>query len=306
MNPLKLPKDSFYARKEILQSNMDHILSKTAEYIHQSYPSLTKLLLAETFCKHELMDAPSARIDHMQKVAFFPWVESSKELDAALSLVLSANYKNVYDCLRRSIELVVSGAYFVLDTTELNKARNWMDSDKGTPNFKRVVVLLGQEDTFLTCNENNEWETKMMDIYWRLCDVIHVKGVSYSFNEIAPKYNSFNGINQPSFHEESCRKALDLFIETVAMIALTIALSNPLLLIGFELDVKFGLNPPASGFFYPAQAERLKELIPNEFQKNIEELIETDPNIQCITDWFESLPDITEEEIERQASEMGF
>jgi len=299
-----LPKESFYARKEIILSGIEQALSKSAEYIHQKYPRSERLFLAETFCKYELGDAPTARCDHLEKVGFFPWVESSNELDSALSLLVTGNYKNTYDALRRSIDLVITGSFFTLDNVDHDKARSWMASTKSTPNFKKAIEIVGRENSFQYCNENKSWENDLLDLYWRLCDVIHVKGLKNSFNDLAPKFSYISGVGSPSFHESSCCRALDVYIETVELVALTVSLSNPILLVGFDLDKKFGLNPPASGFYYPQQAENLLNLIPLKYHENIGRLIDEDQNIKCLTEWFNSLPDISEEEVKRQANAL--
>jgi len=301
MNPFELPEEHFLARKDVLLWGIEDRSLAMAKFAHETYEHRDILIDAWNFCCYDLIDAPTARLDHLTKVGYFPWAEASKELDQALSLTMIGHYKNAYDSLRRAFELVVTGSYFVLDDIERAKAIAWIKSKRGTPNFKRAVRYLLKDQTFKTCNDECKWETYMLELYWHLCDVVHVSGTRNSLDAIAPSFSSINGIHSLGFHEDSCRNALDAFIQTVRAIACTVALSNPVLLVGFDLDVKFGLNPPSSGFFYPGQAELLRRLIVEQFQPFMKRLADTDEKVQSLTAWFNSLPDITTEQIARQA-----
>jgi len=284
MNPFELPKEHFLKRKEVLLFGIEDRLFATAQFIHESYADRDLLLGAWEFSSVDLMDAPTSRLDHIGKV----------------------HYKNAYDSLRRALELVITGSFFVLDDVERKRALKWMRSERGTPNFQRAVASILKDPVFKSCNEECEWKQYIQDQYWLLCDVVHVKGVKNSFDEISPSFTTINGINCPCFHEDSCKKVIGAFIQTVQAIASTVALSNPVLLIGFDLDSKFGLNTPQSGFFYPGQTELLRKLIIEQFQDFISRLVERDERVQSTISWFNSLPNITTEDIKTQAKMMGF
>ncbi|HGY1174950.1 TPA: hypothetical protein ACNVPE_002015 [Klebsiella pneumoniae] len=300
MNRFDLPSDHFEARSKILIESSSTSMKTCVEYINERYERRTRLQQAIDFCTHDLNEAPCGDVNSLSKVGFFPWVEASQELDQSLSLILKNNIKSAYDSYRRAIELVITGAFFVSEYTDYSKARAWMQSDKSTPNFKRACEDLAKNGHFERLNNNFDWLEDIMSIYWRFCDIIHVQGVNNSFREISPIYSFFNGIGIPEFTERSCKNALDDYILTVSCIAVILAASNPTLLQGFELDIKFGFNPPTSGFFYPNQAERLIELIPEKYISYFKELLKSDEHILGIRSWFESLPDITEEEISEQ------
>lgn len=306
MNPFELPGEHFFARKDVLLWGIEDRLLATAKYAHETYEHRDTLIDAWDFCCYDLTEAPSSRLDHLAKVETFPWAEASNELDLSLSLIMIGHYKNAFDSLRRALELVVTGSYFVLDDIERAEAIAWMKSQRGTPNFKHAVSHLLKDEAFKRCDSECKWKTYMMDLYYCLCDVVHVKGVRNSLHTMAPSFSSINGISSLGFHEDSCKNALDAFIETVRAIACTVALSNPVLLVGFDLDIKFGLNPPSSGFFYPGQAELLRSLIVERFQPFMKHLADTDERVQSVTSWFNSLPDITTEQIALQAKTMGF
>lgn len=300
MNPFELPRESFKARRDLLKSSIEVVLYETSEYIYGEYQHLEKLERAELFCKYELMEAPSARVDHLQKVGIFPWVEAAHELDSCLTVIFEGNYKNAFDSLRRAIELVVTGSFFVLGNVEQEKAREWMESDRSTPNFKRALKVIEDACQYSGCDGEASWTESLLEHYWELCDVIHVKGVKNSSSEISPRYSFISGVSIPHFDKKACSLSLSYYLKTVELVALMVALSNPVLLVGFDLERKFGLNAPMSGFYNSAQSDRLTSLIPDRFKLLIKTLIDSDPNIASVSQWFDSLPDITEEELELQ------
>lgn len=306
MKPFDLPTNHFEARKVILGESSALRMSKCVEYINHTYQDRTQLEEAINFYIHDLTDAPSCDVESLAKVGFFPWVEASNELDQSLNLIIQGHYKHSYDSFRRAIELVITGAFFTSKRSDYEKARSWMESDRGTPNFKRACKSLATQPYFQDLDIKFDWVNNLLNLYWKLSDVVHVKGIENSFNEISPIYSFVNGIGEPSFSEAGCKPALDHYLLTIKHIAVIVAASNPLLLKGFDMDVKFGLNPPASGFFYPVQSERLLSLIFDKYRPYFNSLVETDEHIRTTQEWFDSLPDISDDEIQLQAERMGF
>jgi len=300
LNPFELPRKRFQARRDLLKSSLETVLFETSEYIYDEYPYIEKLERAELFCKFELMEAPTSIVDHLEKVGIFPWVEAAHELDSCLTVIFEGNYKNSFDSLRRAIELVVTGSFFVLDNVEPEKAREWMGSDRSTPNFKRALEGIEKACQYRVSDEEEPWTDSLLEHYWELCDVIHVKGVKNSSSEISPRYSFISGVSVPHFDKKACSLSLFYYLKTVELIALMVGLSNPILLVGFDLERKFGFNPPMSGFYNPTQSERLTSLIPDKFKSLVKRIVDSDPNIVSVSQWFDSLPDITEEELELQ------
>lgn len=70
MDPFKLPKEHFLARKELILFGIEDRLIATAQFIHQNYADRDLLLDAREFSSYDLMDAPTSRLDHIAKVGF--------------------------------------------------------------------------------------------------------------------------------------------------------------------------------------------------------------------------------------------
>ena len=126
-----------------------------------------------------------------------------------------------------------------------------------------------------------------------------------SHRKLTPSTHHFNDVAALVFHESSCKHSLDLLIETTQAISLICILTIPRLLVGFDLEGKFGLNPPLSGFFTPDQSERIYMLVPDRFRLFIDELKKNDDGIRSVEEWFDSMPDISEEEFSQQCKEFN-
>lgn len=113
-----------------------------------------------------------------------------------------------------------------------------------------------------------------------------------------------NSIRVPSFYKPSALNCLNTYISTTQYIASIVAAINPKLLLGLNLDIKFGFNTPISGFFHIEQSERLLDIIDDKYKGFFQYLLADNQEIKEIQRWYDSLPDITEEELSIQANEF--
>jgi hypothetical protein len=82
------------------------------------------------------------------------------------------------------------------------------------------------------------------------------------------------------------------------------AAANPIILVGLDMDAKFGLNGPVSGFYSDGQSELLRALILDEARPFLEATAAEDPEVVGLREWHSALPDITEEELALQAEQF--
>ena len=108
----------------------------------------------------------------------------------------------------------------------------------------------------------------------------------------------------PSINLETLETFCDFYIKVVEEIVVILSLYNPMILVGVPLDEKFGLNGPASGFFHEGQAEIVHLMIPDKYKEYFIELAENDDEVQGLLDYFDSLPDLTKEDVEKQIQEQ--
>ena len=305
MDLTKLPDCPFEARQRLLQENMEGRTTSAVLHISEEYRRHSLLVDCISFVSHSLMDAPSSEVRKLRRVGFFPWVEATRELDQAINQALLSNYKVVYDHVRRAVELVLVGAFFTSSVTTEEEAIGWMQSDRETPMFSRALKRLLNLPRYQAFDSATSWSQSLSGFYWQLCDVVHVRGLNASFNAIQPSHSCISGVFLPEYNGPSLDRALDTFVSGVQHIATIVAVSNPILLVGLPIDEKFGINPPASGFFNDVQAARLASLLIPEAKPFLENLIRSDPEIVSVTEWFLEQPDLSDEEFEAQVKQFN-
>ena len=299
-----IPDDLIEIRRVFVSENITEKMQLSSNYIRTRYDKLDKLEEAMRFCSFDLLDAARSDGTNLFKLAFFPWSEAAEDFDIALNLIISSYYKNSYDSLRRALELVVVASFYTLDNADSKKAREWVTSKKSTPNFRRNVEKIVKIYPYNLCEDKCNLSEFLFELYYYLSDYIHVKGINASHRKFVSSMHNFCGISIYGFSEESCSQSLNIYLETVGAVALLCALCNPILLIGFDLERKFGLNPPASGLFELHQSERLWFLFPDRFKEFMEQLRKTDPSIQSVQEYIEQLPDMTDEEFKNQCDDF--
>ena len=206
--------------------------------------------------------------------------------------------------MRRALELVVVGAYFILENIETETAHAWLKSEKHTPNFRRAIKTLVKYEPYSNCEHKCQFSEFILSIYHKLSGYIHIRGIEKSHEKLMPYLSRFNSIEFLKFHESSCQQSLDLFIETIQSMSLIYVLTIPRLLVGFDFDSKFGLNSSFSGFFTSGQAKRVHMLIPESFRTFIDDLEKKNEEIRSVKELVDSIPDISEEEFNKQCEKF--
>jgi hypothetical protein len=298
-----IPNDPFECRIAFLREGFDSTTSLTVSYVQNEYPRKSELYHCLDFMSYSLLETIHSDFETLSRVWLFPTVEATDELNECLHKILLASYKSGYDNLRRALELVVVGAYFSLIEIDVHEAKMWLNSQRETPLFSRAIKALLRDKKVRNLETNSHWITNLKNFYWRLSDIIHTRGKNFSLEAFQPSNFSYNGIRITHYSKESLKQLLDTFIETFKNICTCIAITNPILLIGLPIEEKYGINPP-SGFFKENQAKDLQCLLVPETKSFFETLVSTDIEINSIANWMNSLPDLSEDEIENQINDF--
>lgn len=288
------PTCPFESRVRLVEAGRSERLAATVAYIRDEFPR--RILLEEclAFAEHNLDEAVSADIESLMRVGYFPWVEAAREFDQAMDLALASHYKAVYDHLRRALELVLVGAFFSSKLTTRAEAVGWTTSNQETPLFTRTLKRVRSLPRFRDLDAATSWGDLLQAFYWKLCDIVHVRGMAVSYNSIQPSFHIMGGKCLPAFDAVSLSRALNAFIDSVRHACAIIAASNPILLVGLPMDEKFGLNGPASGFFNDCQAARFNRLLPDETKAHFVELAKVDSEVRAIELDIRSRPDVVD------------
>lgn len=280
-------------------------IDESITFIHSSYPQREKLKLATDFigiCFNEAFK--TANFEELTKIGFFPSSEAQMEFDQALKHCFFGSYKAAYGFLRRAFELTFLHIYFAVGE-KYAESILWQKSKTDTQFFSKAFrQILKNSHRFKDFNNKFFWELDIKIAYHDICDYLHVRGISKGFREINKTRSFFDDSHHESVSLSSLKDFLDCFIGVAEHICVALALYNPIILEGLDLDAKFGLNTPMSGFFYPGQTEILMKIIPLQYHGFFEKIKLEDEEFLSILSWFNGLDDLSEEQIEAQAREF--
>ena len=299
-----VPSDPWDKREFLLSEFLPLVLERSKEHIHNRYKLRDQLEARCRFMENDLMDVRPGFLDSLDRVWFFPWVEAQNELSVALNHALLGFHRASYDHQRRALELILVGSFFISEKTTEADAQRWVNSAARTPMFTRTLDCLRGVGLYAGLEAETGWVREVKEFYWRLSDVSHVRGDQYGFRSIQPSNLHINGMPVPKYSMEALDKTLDSFVATISYIAMIVALSNPVLLVGLPIEEKFGMNGPISGFFEEGQTERLRALIPERHRDVLVALAEADPGVVSIRDYFDSLPDLTADQFQKQLEDF--
>lgn len=295
-----LPRDPWDVRSLLVVDDVAGRVQRAVEFLQGEYEQREVLEECRSFIFHDLFDTPRADIPVLTRVWFFPWTEIQNELGEALSLALLSSYKAVYDNCRRALELALVGTYFVQENVSEDEGCAWMRSERETPLFSRALRILIKNPRFAALDAATGWHGSISAFYWRLCDIVHVRGESCAFRQLQPSHFNINSVSVPEFSQEALIATMDTVVETSRHIATIVATENPILLVPMPMEQKFGLNPPLSGFFEEPQAERIRGLLIPAMRPELLRLSEQDQEVRGLLKWIHEMPDITDEQVAEQ------
>jgi len=286
--------ESFISKGKTNSESIEKNTKETLEYLKQKYINDEILNEAFRFADLLFLDTFKSDIEALKRIGFYSSTEAQFELEFSIKSLLTGNYKNSADHMRRALELVIATIYFSLDNVEFSVAREWMDSKEGIPSFSgKMIRKLISEKRFKDINGQYNWSEDIKSLYWDLCDYIHVKGQNKGFrilnlgNTSSTRGNTIFPINEDTIDE-----FILLYKKTIQSILTALYLYNPVLLIGLPIEEKYGSSAPTSGFFNDCQAECMKKLIPHKYKEFFIDLAKTDTEIIETRKKVLDLPDI--------------
>ncbi|MBR9918020.1 hypothetical protein GYB29_10145 [bacterium] len=276
-------------------------VNTSLEFIRTGYDKYEELKRAIDFIEYLLSDTIKSDIEQLSKLGYYPATETEMELDHSIKHALIGSYKSAFADLRRALELSIIAVYLSSEKTERRKAVDWVMSNNDTPGFSKSVSQLITHGRFKDINDNCDWKSNLQNLYWLLSDFSHNKGQLKGYRELNSTNFFTAGTSAPSVKIETLKEFCDYYINTVKEIVAIQALYNPIILVGVPFDEKFGLEGPMSGFFNEGQAESVNNLIPDNYREYFDTIVDTDEEIKSVKDYFDSLPDLTEEDLKQQA-----
>ena len=108
-------------------------------------------------------------------------------------------------------------------------------------------------------------------------------------------------LSLPTIKNDTLALFCNWYINTVKEVATLQSLHNPVILFGVPIEKKFGSEGIMSGYLNDGQSEVIKRLIPENYKNYFNDLIEHDEEKKSVIEYFNSLPDLTEDDLNAQA-----
>jgi len=279
--------------KQILEVHNDSL-----NYLKNNKECYVKL--ADYFrAYYEIGDLVPQTSDNFVSGHSFPYSESYFELENSYQLCLEGFYSYSFAALRSVLELGILGIFFAVDDKEYEEVRPWITSEKRTPNFQTALKRLNKISYFNEYNERFNYVKNVSDVYDHLSGFIHTRGYKYSSR-------SKNRCNTNKFNEEALLEYLKYMFSIISNLITLMLIKYPIGLKSIPLFEKFGFNSLAGGFLEDYQIKLIKSVLNKEELEFLEHISDNDCDVKSIVEEIESLPEMTDEELEEQRKYFGF
>lgn len=228
---------------------------------------------------------------------FLPWMESWEELQVSYVFASDGFYKHAMIALRNALELGLLSIYYNLNDDGHRTIQNWVNAKEPTPRLDQVWKKLQTHPNISAFDSAFAFQERFLPLN-DLSNFVHSRGLKYS-----------NRVGSPlPFGPRFLLDPLHLWIATVEKVIRNILLLHmlkyPISTIKYDYSLKFGVDIPSFGGLEAPMIERIEQLLdPTEFQF-IRNLADQDRETQNILAWIESLPDMSAEEVDAQATRI--
>jgi hypothetical protein len=283
----------------LLSNSHDRISEAYAESLDylKNHESMRRKLTETLWAYHEIGDLIPQTVENIGSGHYFPYSESYRELENSFMLCLEGYYRYSYTALRSVVELGILGVYFAVLNKEHVEVKPWLTSTLRTPSMKIMLDRLEELASYKLFNNRFGFRNDLVNVYDELGASVHVRGYRNSST-------GHNRVNANSFSEKSLLRYSKFASISVEYMLEVLLLKYPIGMQPIPVDEKFGLNGPVGGFLQAYQHETIFHVLPPDKRAFLKELSDKDESVKEVTGYFESLPDISSEELQRQEAEF--
>lgn len=227
----------------------------------------------------------------------FPFSESYYELENSFELCKQGFYRHSLFALRCVLELAVIGLYFDKNDQAHIEVQKWLHSEENTPWFKKSLKCIFELDNFRQFNNEFPLQNDIYKIYSSLSDYVHSKGYHYSTTG-----QSCSNFNQ--FNESSLLRYVKLMKKTVSAMVTIMLLKYPIGMKNLPLWEKFGFDKPAAGFLDESSQQIILDTLDEKTREVLQRISNNDQNVKEIVNQILTMPDLTEEELNKQSADL--
>ena len=274
---------------------IEDVYQKSEEYL-KKHESLRDDIAIHLWAYNEIGTLVPQTLENFWSGHFFPFAESYYELENSFELCRQGFYRHSLFALRCVLELAVIGLYFDKEDQAHIDIQEWFHSKDHTPFFRNALKSLFSSGYFKRFDERFFLYNDVEDLYSLLSDYVHVRG--YRYSTTGQSRSNFNQFNEP---------ALIQYVQFMKKIAknniLMMLLKYPIGMQRLPLWEKFGLNSPMGGIMDESSQKAVLNVLDESATMLLKEISDTDPNTKAIVESILNMPDLTEEQFEKQSAE---
>ena len=275
---------------------VEEVYNKSEEYLN-IHEDLRDEIATHLWAYHEIGDLIPQTIESLWSGHFFPYSESYYELENSFELCKQGFYRHSLFALRCVLELGVLGLYFDKDGQAHLDVQAWLRSDDPTPHFRNCLRRLFELEYFKQFDAIFSLRQEVENLYSSLSDYVHVRG--YRYSATGQTHANFN-----RFSESSLYRYVEFMKKVVKSIVTMMLLKYPMGMQDLPLWDKFGLNPPAGGFLDESSRRAVLAILDEDVKEVLQNISDSDPTVNKIVKDILAMPDLTEEQLEKQRAEL--
>lgn len=228
---------------------------------------------------------------------YFPYLDSWEELQVSFTQICFGLYKQAFVSLRSGLELGMLSVYFNINDNGHNAVKQWLnskDSDEAkTPRANTIWKILLSNKNIKQFNDKHDIR-KTFDNLGYLHNYVHTKGAKYS-NRMGLLKSNYQ-----TFEANLIAKWLDSYSDIISLISTLHLLKYPISVVRYDYSKKFGIDVPNFGNLEEYDIDKIANILPENYLKDIESIAQADESTQEIVKEISSFPDMREEQIEEQ------
>lgn len=272
------------------------VYKKTEEYFEEN-PEIKKRVEELGWIYHTVGMIVPQNLENLWSGHYFPFIDSWEELQISFNQICFGLYKQAFVSLRSGLELGMLSVYFNINDDGHNAVKEWLNSketaEANTPRASEIWKILLSNENIKQFNDKHNLRKTFDDLGY-LHNYVHTKGSKYSNQMGLIKSNS------QTFEAKLISKWLNSYADVISLISTLHLLKYPISVIRFDYQRKFGIDIPNFGNLEEFNIEKIAKILPDNYLSDIEEIAKKDLATQETIQELNSLPDMTEEQVEEQ------
>jgi hypothetical protein len=275
------------------------VLEASEQYL-EAHPDLKEKVINLGWCYQSIGKSIPQTTENWWSGHFFPFIESSEELQISFNLAMFGLYKQAFMSLRSALEVGMLSVYYNINDDGHKTIQDWLKSkdtwEANTPRADKIWKILNSNTNISRFNSKFNLKGHFDDLNY-LHNYVHTKGY---------KYSNHLGVAKPNyqtFEESILFKWIDTYGKVAIIIITLHMLKYPITSIEFDWRTKVGIDNP-----FPVleafEIDQIREILPFGYFDEIRNIASNDYETQELYKHIVNIPDMTEAEKERQIIDL--